>query len=190
VTGSLEDYLPTDLRALAARHFTPPVLARRIAAMLAPSPGTVVLDVGAGPGLFCVAAALAAGWAQFVGVEWRPRLVEVATTLARELQVSNLRFVHGNAFDVDWSQFDAFYLFNPFAEHVMPPELVIDHNVPLHPSLYEYYVEGVRDRLAALPLGTRVVTYNGFGGELPRTYVLASSEPYGSDSVELWIRTR
>jgi tRNA G46 methylase TrmB len=87
--------------------------------MLAPEPGMSVLDVGAGAGKFCITAALAMPNAQFVGIEWRPHLVRFATRLAREWSLSNVRFVHGDALALDWSLYDAFYLYNPFAEQIL-----------------------------------------------------------------------
>ncbi len=187
---SLENYLPADLQVKASMHFTPASLAREIAKLLAPAPGATVLDVGAGAGMFCIAAALARRRSRFVGVEWRPRLVGVATELAARFRAHNASFVLGDALDLDWSAYDAFYLYNPFAEHVMESPFVIDRSVALEPTRYEHYVTGVQDRLAAAPLGTRVATYHGFGGEMPPSYVLAEHHVYGADRVELWVKAR
>jgi len=170
-------------------HFTPASVARRIAKLLAP-PGAVVLDVGAGAGMFCIAAALAQEDASFVGVEWRPRLVDVANAVAAHVHAHNARFVLADALDLDWSDYDAFYLYNPFAEHVMESPFVIDRSVELEPELYVPYVEGVQDKLARLPRGVRVATFHGFGGEMPSEYVLVTTEPYGTDRVELWVKAR
>lgn len=187
---TLEDYLPADLQVKATMHFTPSAVARHVAKLLAPDPGTRVLDVGSGAGMFCVAGALAAPWAQFFGVEWRSRLVTVAAGLAERFQLSNAHFIHADALALDWSAYDAFYFFNPFAEHVLESPFVIDRSVALAPGSYIHYIAGVQDRLAALPLGTRVATYHGFGGELPPGYLLVTEEVLGTDRVELWIRSR
>ena len=187
---SLEDYLPTDLQVKASMHFTPSILARRIAAELAPEPGMVVLDVGAGAGMFCIAAALVAPHAKFVGAEWRERLVETARTLARRFALENVSFVHADVLDLDWSAYDAFYLYNPFAEHVMERPFVIDKSVRLEPHLFTHYVRGVQDQLARAPIGTRVATYHGFGGELPPGYWRTTMHEYGTDRVEIWVKTR
>jgi SAM-dependent methyltransferase len=186
----LEEYLPADLQVKATLHFTPSPLARHIAKILAPHPGTRVLDVGSGAGLFCVAAALVAPRAEFVGVEWRSRLVTIANELAARFDIANARFIQADALDLDWSAFDAFYFFNPFAEHVMESPFVIDRSVPLHPETYESYIIGVQDKLAPLPLGTRVATYHGFGGELPPGYVRVYEEEVGTDRIELWTKVR
>ena len=145
----LEEYLPADLQVKATMHFTPPALARQVARILAPRDGMNVLDVGAGAGMFCIAAAQAARWAHFVGVEWRTRLVEVATKIAGQLRVPNVEFVCSDALALDWSAYDAFYFYNPFAEHVMESPFVIDRTVPLEPTRYDHYIDGVCERLTA-----------------------------------------
>jgi hypothetical protein len=187
---TLEDYLPADLQVKATMHFTPSVIARQIAKLLAPYPGMRVLDIGSGAGVFCVAGALAVPDAEFFGVEWRTRLVTVAKKLAEQLEISNASFVHADALDIDWSAYDAFYLFNPFAEHVMDSPFVIDRSVALDPSKYEPYIIGVQDKLAAMPRGTRVATFHGFGGEMPPEYLLVTVQALGTDHVEVWIKGR
>ena len=169
-------------------HFTSPALARRIVKLLEPKAGSVVLDVGSGAGLFCVAAALVTPDVRFVGVEQRHRLVEVANRLADRFEVENASFVHGDALDLDWSTFDTLYFFNPFAEHVMASTLAIDQDLILEPDLYYATIERVQDKLARAPRGTQVVTYHGFGGEVPSNYVLVFQVPHDTDRIELWIK--
>ncbi|MBK9032985.1 MAG: methyltransferase domain-containing protein [Myxococcales bacterium] len=148
-----------------------------------------VLDVGAGAGKFCIAAAGAVPGASFVGVEFRRHLVRVATRLARRAGLQNVRFIHANALDLDWSRFDSFYLYNPFAEQLFADRLVIDRTIDLDPINFILYVTGVRQRLADAPVGTRVATYHGFGAPPPLGYELAHEQQAGTDRVELWIKT-
>jgi SAM-dependent methyltransferase len=187
---SLEQLLPVDLQVKATMHFTPPEVARRVAKLLAPHPGAVVLDIGAGAGMFCIAAALAARSSQFVGVEQRRRLVDVANGLVERLQITNVRFILADALDLDWSVYDALYFYNPFAEYVMETPFLIDRSIAFDPKAFMPCIERVQDKLALQPHGTRVATYHGFGGELPEGYVLAAQEPYGTDRVELWVKAR
>ena len=42
--------------------------------------------------------------------------------------------------------------------------------------------------LADLAVGTRVVTYQGFGGEMPGSYALAGMETVGDGQLALWIK--
>jgi SAM-dependent methyltransferase len=187
--AAFDDQLPAGLQVKASLHFTPVAVARHAARLLAPEPGMSVLDVGAGAGKFCITAALEVPRARFVGVEWRPHLVRLATRLARAWAASNTCFVHGDAFAVDWSAYDAFYLFNPFEEQLFEHALMLDRTIELEPTNYFRFAEAVRRRLAEARLGTRVVTYHGFGASPPAGYVLASTSPIGTDCVQLWIKT-
>lgn len=170
--------------------FTPIDVAAYAARLLAPEPGTRVLDVGSGPGKFCIAAALAVPTAEFVGIEWRPHLVDVANALARDLGVTNARFIQGDATELDWAPFDAFYLFNPFGEHLFSQEWRLDHTLDLDPDAYVKCVWAVRQKLARASLGTRVVTYHGFGAPPPLGYEPSREDPIGYKRLELWIKTR
>ena len=187
---AFDERLPFGLQLKAGIHFTPVDIARQAARMLAPDAGMSVLDVGAGAGKFCLAAADAVPDATFVGVECRGHLVRLATRLAKELEIANARFIHCDAFALDWSAYDAFYLYNPFAEQLLSGTLALDRTIPLDPVHFEHYVTEVRQRLAHARIGTRVVTYHGYGAPPPLGYELVRRESAGTDRVELWVKTR
>jgi SAM-dependent methyltransferase len=187
---AFDEQLPGCLQIKSSMHFTPLVVARQAATLLAPEPGMTVLDVGAGAGKFCLAAALAVPTATFIGVELRGHLVRLASRLAMQLALQNVRFLHCDALNLDWSQFDAFYLYNPFAEQLFEPAFVLDRSIELDPLNFVVYVTGVRRRLAEARIGTRLVTYHGFGAPPPLGYELTRQEPAGTDRVDLWIKTR
>jgi SAM-dependent methyltransferase len=185
---AFDEQLPKDLRWKAGTHFTPIEVARHAARLLAPEPGTSVLDVGSGAGKFCIAAAGAAPAARFTGVEWRAHLVDLATHLAARARIANVRFVFGDALDLDWSAFDAFYFFNPFAEQLLERPFVLDHTIAFDPVNFDLYTAAIAQRLAARPAGTRVVTFHGFGAPLPASYELARTDRIASDQLDLWIQ--
>lgn len=187
---AFDEQLPFGLQLKAGMYFTPIDVAQTAALLLAPNPGMVVLDVGAGAGKFCLAAASAVPSATFVGVEHRGPLVRLAQRLAAQLTITNVRFVHADAFDLDWSEFDAFYLFNPFAEQLFDNVFVLDRTITLDPTNFATHVTAVRRRLACARIGTRLVTYHGFGAPPPLGYDMDQVKPAGSDRIELWIKTR
>jgi SAM-dependent methyltransferase len=156
------------------------------AEMLVTGPGTKVLDVGCGPGKFCLIGA-ALQDVRFTGVDQRHNLVMEGEAIAKGADISNVGFIHGNMMDLDWSDYNAFYMYNPFLENVCMPAR-IDETVPLKPEYFYRYVEIVQQKLMDLPLGTRVVTYHGFGGEMPYGYRMAASKEIGSDSLQCWIK--
>jgi len=184
-----DDHLPRKIQVQSSVHFTPVSVARHAARLLAPKPGMRVLDVGAGPGKFCVVAGSEVPACTFVGVELRPHLVRVARQLAAGMSVPNVTFLDGDALELDWSEYDAFYFYNPFAEQLCGKTFALDSKMELLPSKFLRYVTATRERLARARAGTRVVTYHSFGAPAPHGYDLVETHPAGTDRLELWIRT-
>ncbi len=182
--------LPRRMQVKSSIHFTPIAVARHAARWLAPHPGMRVLDVGAGPGKFCLVAAGEVPDGMFVGVELRPHLVRAARKLAKQLAVPNVAFIDGDALDLDWTEYDSFYFYNPFAEQMFETAFVLDRTLDLDPSKFIQYVMAVRGRLEAAKIGTRVVTYHGLGAPLPECFDLVENHAIGTDSLDLWIKQR
>jgi hypothetical protein len=88
-------------------------------------------------------------------------------------QVRRAHLFPGNALMLDWDKFDGIYFFNPFWGG-MPEQISIRRA--------EMKLE------ETLP-GTRVVTYHGFGGDMPADYRRLAREPAGTDHLELWQRS-
>ena len=168
-------------------HWTPVCVAKRAAELLVDKEGARILDVGSGAGKFCLIGALSTNGI-FTGVEQRDYLVSMSRGIAERNKVERVSFVHGNMIDIDWSGYDGFYLFNPFIENLYEEENKIDDRVPGAWVFYAKYVRIAQRKLYRAPEGTRVVTYHGFGGDMPTGYTLASSEPIGSDKLNLWIK--
>ena len=160
--------VPQELRHLSSVHWTPVRAAVRAASLLCAGKGTRVLDVGSGIGKVCTIGALC-GEGTWVGVEHHAALVDSAAALARSLGVaSRTRFVQADAFSIDWREFDAVYLYNPF-------ELQLFRDGDPRVSLAEQ-VTRVQQQLAALPTCTRVITLHGFGGAMPASFELLYHE--------------
>ena len=153
--------------------------------MLAAQRASRVLDVGAGVGKLCLIGALTTP-ARWFGIESDADMVEAARAAAVKLRVqARVEFALGDATATDWSAFDAFYLFNPFGEH-----LFRGFEGEAWPRrLFASYIELAQCRLAEAAPGTRVVTYNGLGGgAMPRGYDLIRREPAHDDELILWVK--
>jgi len=178
-----------EMRRLSSRHWTPVEVALRASELLATTPGMKVLDVGSGAGKFCLIGALSTD-ANYIGVEQRLHLVEEARSLKTSLGAERAQFMTGDAFNLDWRDFDAFYLFNPFHEHVLDETASIDRSISIGLRHHIYSVWLAQAQLSRANLGARVVTYHGFGGLMPRCYRKVTKEACGTDVVELWVKER
>lgn len=181
-----DQIFPPRIRELSPIHWTPVDVAARVAKLLVRSEKTRVLDVGSGCGKLClVGAASTPGY--FIGIEQRPHFVEVARDAAKELSLERATFIPGNMTDQDWGLFDAFYLFNPFYEHLVE-SIQMDDTISFAEQMHADYVETVRAKLQSLRPGARVATYHGFGGEIPMGFQLLRKEPAATGFIELWLK--
>jgi hypothetical protein len=180
---------PEPLRAVSTVHFTPVSVAVRASLWLAGGGAADILDVGAGAGKLCLIGAAVTG-ARFTGVERRAHLVSEAVALGRRLGLDRTRFLHGEAQDLPWDGFQAFYLFNPFGEAASDPEEWIDAAAAAPASASAALAEVLR-RLVLMPPGTRVAVYCGLGAPMPPGYHLEATETRRVDAgkLELWLRT-
>jgi SAM-dependent methyltransferase len=182
-SGQLSDVafgalLPPLIRAKSTYHWTPLAVARAAAVRLAERGVRRVLDVGCGPGKFCVAAALARPELEFCGFDLSGSLTKTAQELTTLLRLPNVEFKTGDALEAPWHDFDGFYFFNPFKTDPQAPTGIDDELLR------------VARRLGAARRGTVVVTYHGLGGPIPSSYDLLGEEPAGSGLLRVWLKTR
>jgi len=129
-----------------------------------------VMDIGSGVGKFCVVAALA-GNAHYVGIEQRARLVAAARGLARTFGVADrVEFIHGNFDEKFVPDADAFYFYNSFGENLFDPDECLDADVELSDARYLADIAAAERMLRDARVGSYLLTYNGFGGEVPDGY--------------------
>jgi SAM-dependent methyltransferase len=193
--GELHDGLfdvlyPDHVRAASSTFWTPIAVARCAVRRLEELGVRRVLDVGAGPGKFCIAAGAVARHVSFTGIEQRTELVELATALATRLRLPNVRFRVGNATDCDWAEFEALYFFNPFAENLFDDEEAFDDRTERSSERYMAEVDHVEQRLLEAPMGQVVLTYHGFGGRIPSCFELLREERCGTNWLRVWQKRR
>jgi hypothetical protein len=184
--SAFDALVPAELRHLSQVHWTPVDIAIRAAALLSPGPSARVLDVGSGVGKFCAVGALSANGI-WCGVELHEDLVNAGRRLTRALGIAHrTSFVHGDVLGIDWSEFDALYLYNPFELRLFSEALTSRE----HELAYKVQVARVQERLALLRGGTRVLTLQGFGGVMPSTYELVYHErmPVVGLDLVLWVQ--
>lgn len=181
-------------RGWSRDHWTPVEVAQRAMAWLACGKGEAILDVGAGGGKLCLIGALSCA-ARFVGLEQRPELVQCAQRAAKLLRVERqIEFRRAGLDAVDWLRFAGVYLYNPFGELLLVPDdrhafaSEEPRSTFARREAYDRHVEEVQRRLDELRPGTRVVTYHGFGGQMPRGFEQMGREVIARGPLELWIK--
>lgn len=177
---------PPYIKNLSKLHWTPIQVAQKAAAFLAAVPGNKILDIGSGPGKFCLSGAYYNPEVSFYGIEQRNDMVYCATITKEMLGLNNVTFLNGNLLHLDFSQFDHFYFFNSFYEN-LPGTEKIDHHFTYSPELYDQYNRFLYKQLGKMPAGTRLVTYHGSEEEAPKGYQLAGST--NGQLLKFWIKT-
>jgi len=174
------------VQRLSEQHWTPVAVAFVAAKLLVRDKESRVLDVGSGAGKFCHVGATVTP-ARFYGIDQSNFLVEEAQSICQLKGITNAEFTLGNALDLDWRQFDAVYLFNPFFENIGPSSR-LDRAAELDSKIFMESVATVENKLREMPAGTRVVTYYGFGGKMPVGYKPYFKSPYRGDYLRAWVK--
>ncbi|MFD2915664.1 methyltransferase domain-containing protein [Psychroserpens luteus] len=161
---------PLRIKKLSERHWTSVEVAKLAADYLVDKPNCKVLDIGSGAGKFClIGASTTKG--RFYGVEQRDSLVKLSQKIAKTNNVNNVEFIHSNITQISFSDYNAFYFYNPFYENI-DDSLLIDNKVIIDEKLYFSYSEYVENQLKNTPVGTRLVTYWSMWSEIPEGFDL------------------
>lgn len=176
---------PPSIAALAERHWTPLIVAKRAAEFLATGNQVRILDIGSGVGKFCLSAAHFAPHALFFGIEQRKRLVHYAGKARESLGLENVSFIHGNFTQIDFKEYDHFYFYNSFYENLDGTDK-IDESIEYSGELFNYYNRYLYRQLDARPPGTRLATYHSLEDEIPPSYHLADCMM--NDLLKFWVK--
>jgi hypothetical protein len=80
---------------------------------------------------------------------------------------------------------EAYYLFNPFGENLYAVADRMDNTVETSHPRFVREVLAVQQLLRAVPDGTLLLTYHGYGGPIPREYELVRTDPQ-LNALKLW----
>lgn len=176
--------LPKYLQERSKRFLTPIHVAEKAVQWLTEDGKKRILDIGAGVGKFCIAGANFSD-SYFFGIEYRPSLAKIANELIIQFGLDNVIVQHGDVTEIDFRQFDAFYMYNPFFENLVP-SLRLNNEVELCMSMYTYYFKHTEEKLHHTKSGTRLVTYHGNNFEIPDSFIKIKETESGL--LKLWIK--
>jgi len=181
---SFNELLPGYLKFAARLYFTPIEVAKKAAEWLTENNEKRILDIGSGVGKFCIAAASHVD-SHFYGVEYRKSLVQVGKHIAKHYQLNNVTLLNANILDIDFSNYDGFYIFNPFYENLEKTKRLNDE-VKLKAELYQVFLKYTDDQLDKAKVGTKLVTYHGNNFEVPNSYTKIN-DAFNGD-LKLWVK--
>lgn len=181
-----DDVYPENIRRLSPRHFTPVHIALKAAALLIDKPNMTILDIGSGVGKFCLVAS-EHHTAKFVGIEQRTNFCDLANSIVAQKQIDNVKFIQGDFIDLDFKDYDGFYFYNSFEEYINKT-CIIDRSIEKSAVSHKYYHQKLREKLETAKIGTRLVTYYTFPGEIPDSYVIKVSTE--GELLKLWVKDR
>lgn len=176
--------LPEYLQKASRIYFTPLHVGVTAARWLTEDGKKNVLDIGAGIGKFCIAGAQYTD-SNFYGIEYRESLVNLANELIERFSLKNASVQHGDVMEIDFTNFDAFYLYNPFYENLAFHKR-LNNEVELLGSLYGYYFKNTELKLSQTKKGTRLVTFHGNNFEVPESFKKVKEAEGGA--LKLWIK--
>lgn len=187
--AEFDELLDARYRDASEIFWTPVAVARLAARWLEQSHVRDVIDVGSGVGKFCIVAALCARDLRTVGIEQRAPLVAAARRLSARFDLRRRAlFAHATAQHAQLARFQAMYLFNPFGESALPVEARLDDSVDLSAQRARCDVRVVERALDDMPVGGVLLTYHGFGGRVPDTFVLVRNEPIETNALRMWTK--
>lgn len=187
--AEFDQIYPPRMRAISDIQWSSIPVAHFIAEMIGKDSNLRFVDIGSGIGKLCTLLAYLTKL-EITGIEQRRNLFEISERIALENSLKRVRYICGNMLDLNWSDYDVFYLFNPFQEHISVPfgSTLIDTDIDLDPKYYNEYVGRVFDELTQLAPGKKVITFHGYGGDMPSSLKLITSRPAENGHICMWER--
>jgi hypothetical protein len=176
--------LPKAVKDKASRFFTPGDIAIQAAKWLSGTDERTVFDIGAGVGKFCLYGAHHTK-SRFTGIEMRAHLVKISEDLFKHFNIKNAEIIHGNITDYQFSDYDAFYFFNPFQENIVP-DLRMDDSMPLARRFFYIYKQHTYLQLSRAKKGTRLVTYHVTNYDVPNSFKV--TEEFEDGELKYWTK--
>ncbi|WP_374073491.1 methyltransferase domain-containing protein [Bdellovibrio bacteriovorus] len=186
--NEFDQILPPLFRFLSPVHWTSIKVAQTLAEWLQPYKGKKFIDLGSGVGKLCILLRLLTDL-EIYGVEQRRNLVAISDEIVSVNNLDRVKFSNGNLIDLNWADYDIYYLYNPFQEHVSALNaFLIDSNIKMSTDHYRQYIAKVSEELKKAKEGTVLITYHGYGGSTNKFWKLIHSQFIEGGFLCMWIK--
>lgn len=178
---------PPKMKAMSDIQWSSLKVAKKIADMVGPNTKARFMDIGSGVGKLCTLLHFLTDLEIF-GIEQRKALFKISQVVAKTNNLNRLHFIHGNMLDLNWEDYDIFYFYNPFQEHLYSDTdlALIDKNIDLDRKYYVQYLDEVFRQMTWLAPGKKVITFHGYGGRMPPSMRIVHSHPVHNGELCMW----
>jgi len=147
-----------------------------------------VVDIGCGVGKLCLLLRILTNY-EIYGIEQRPNLVEIANKIIKVNSFKNILITQMNMLDLDWDSYDIYYLYNPFQEHIAEEGFsIIEKNIEFDTKKYAHYTSEVFRQLTWAKPGKMLITFHGYGGNVPSAWTMVASRHIDNGDLTMWIK--
>lgn len=171
-------------------HWSPIAVARQIAEWINPLKQKKIIDIGCGVGKLCILLQILTQH-RIYGIEQRDNLVQIANEIVNRNGLKNISIKNLNMLDLNWEEYDIYYLYNPFQEHVSDDgPCIIETNIELDKKYFVHYTAEVFRQLTWAKQGKQLITFHGFGGRMPSGWRLLSSRHIEDGDLMMWVKEK
>jgi hypothetical protein len=166
--------LPRFYRIKSTVHWSSIQVARQIAEWINPLKATKFIDIGCGVGKLCLLLRI---------------LTKYEIQIIRASEFKNISIKQLNMLDLDWDDYDIYYLYNPFQEHITTGDVcVLERDIELDQKHYTQYTTEVFRQLSCASSGKVLITFHGYGGEVPSSWKIVASKPIKNGTLKMWVK--
>ncbi|XDD41411.1 methyltransferase [Leptospira sp. WS60.C2] len=183
-----DSHLPLPYQSLSHYQWTPIQIVELTWEYLQKQTIRSVVDLGSGVGKFCLhLATLSKGRFPIVGIEDRSDLFTVSETLREKWNLSSVSFLNQSFLEDFPLGHSHYYAFNPLYE-TMKASFSIDMQKEKSALLFLQSVQILKNHLFRCKVGTKLITYHGFGGSVLPGYQLVLKKELEMGEWAVWER--
>jgi SAM-dependent methyltransferase len=185
--ATFDQIFPPYYQFQSPTHWSSIRVARQIADWIKPLGHKSIIDIGCGVGKLCLLLRILTNYEIF-GIEQRSILVSIANKIIGVNDFKNISIIQMNMLELNWDLHDIYYLYNPFLEHLADAKVVLENDIEFHEKYYAHYTSEVFRQLTWAKPGKVLITFHGYGGNVPSTWRMVASKYIEEGYLSMWIK--